>query len=279
MGKILVKSVLCFAGLAVTSWLLMQLHDLNTGLGNISVIIAVFYTNILTFTLPFLLTIAYTYILFRLFIKERCCYLLVALNGLFILILYIILLFFGVDTHIISYLDVVMVRHSMPVMALALIFKYLSGKRGTPKKLYGRTGNAMLILMKSFTCMCLLAALALAGCVFMELKIPLVYVMFFQEISLLNLLTAIVYTCTLYIFFRRHKHTIWIIAVNSALLLVAWGLIILKIFPVSILFSFICINTALIPPVLALIFRSVERHATSVPANQNAPEDSITPAQ
>lgn len=260
--KIIGKSALCFIGLVVCSWLLMQLHELNTGLGNTgSVILVMFVVQIFTFTLPFLLTIAYSYILFRLFIRERYRHLIIAMNGLFILVLYIVLLVFRVNTYIISYLDAEIAQLvSIPVIALALMYKYLSGKRKTQKKLYGRAANAMLILMKSFVCMCLLVVLAIAGYAFGLLRIPSFFIMMLQEINCLNLLTAIVYTFVLYIAFKRHKHIFWIIAVNSVFSLVAWSLIILRALDVSMLFSFVCFNAALIPPVLAFVFRSVEKH-------------------
>ena len=281
MGKIIGKSALCFAGLVAASWLLMQLRDLNIGLGNIhSIIIIMFVNNILSFTLPLLLTIAYAYILFRLFIREPRCYLIIALNGLFILVLYIILLFFGV-AHIVSYLYVEMAHlDSIPVMALALVYRYLSGKQKTPKKVYRWAANAMFILTKSAACMCLLVVLAVAGYAFMELRVRIFLIILLQEIGLLNLLTVIVYTGIAYILFRRHKHIFLIIAVNSAFLLIAWGLIILKIFPISMNYSFISFNTAILTPILALVFRSVEKHASVIlSVNQNAPEDSIPPAQ
>jgi len=281
MGKIIGKSALCFVGLVVASWLLMQFRDFNISLGNIhSIIILMFVNYILSFTLPFILTIAYTYILFRLFIREPHCYLIIALNGLFILVLHIVLLFLQVDTSVISYLDMEMAEVSAPIMALALMYKYLSGKRKPQKRLYGRAANAMFILMKSVECMCLLVVLALAGYAFMELRIPMLFIILFQGIGLLNLLTAIVYAGVVYILFRRHKHIFLIIAVNSAILLVVWGLIILKIFPVSMNYSFISFNTALLTPILTLVFRSVEKHVSAaLSVNQNAPEDSITPAQ
>ena len=162
MGKIIGKSALCFVGLVVASWLLMQFRDFNISLGNIhSIIILMFVNYILSFTLPFILTIAYTYILFRLFIREPHCYLIIALNGLFILVLHIVLLFLQVDTSVISYLDMEMAEVSAPIMALALMYKYLSGKRKPQKRLYGRAANAMFILMKSVECMCLLVVLAI----------------------------------------------------------------------------------------------------------------------
>lgn len=260
---ILGKSALCFIGLVVCSWLLMQLHDWNTGLGSTSsVILVMFVVQIFTFTLPFLLTIAYTYILFRLFVREPYCYLIIALNGLSIFVLIIQLQFFGVSRYI-SYLDMEMIKVSISVMVLALMYKYLSVKRKTQRKFYGRAANAMLILMKSFACMCLLVVLAIVGYAFGVLRIPSFFIMMLQEINYLNLLTAIVYAGAAYILFRRHKHAFWIIAANSALPLVVWSLIILRIFDISMLLSFICFNTALIPPALALIFRSVEKRGNN----------------
>ena len=266
MGKILGKSALCFVGLVIASWLLMQLYDwLFSWVNTHSLITAMLKGTILAFTLPMLLAIAYTYVLFRLFIREPNRYLIIALNGLFILVLFFILWFLHVSSYI-SYLDTMMVQvDSISVMALALMYKNISNKRKAPKKVYKRAANAMLILMKSSACMCLLIILALAWNAFMALRIPLIYfIKPFQDISFVDLLSAIVYSSVLYSLLRSHKHTFGIIVANSALLLIVWGLILLRIFPVSMNFSFTSFNTAILTPLLALIFRSIEKQSQLV---------------
>ena len=130
MAKIIGKSALCFAGLAVTSWLLIQLYDFVFSWGNIhSFIIVMLRGIVFAFTLRFLLTIAYAYTLFRLFIREPHRDLIIALNGLFILVLFFALQNFSISPYI-SYLDIRMVQvNSISVIALALMYKYISSNR------------------------------------------------------------------------------------------------------------------------------------------------------
>lgn len=280
MAKILGKSALCFAGLAIASWLLILLYDLVFNCGNThSFIIIMLRGTILAFTLRFLLTIAYTYILFRLFIREPHRDLIIALNGLFIFVLFFALQAFSISASI-SYLDIRMVQvNSISVMALALMHKYISSKRKASEKVFRPAADTMLILMKSSACVCLLIVLALVGKAFMALRTPLLlYITPFQDISVVDLLTAIVFSSVLYTLFRSHKHAFGIIVANSVFLLIIWGLITSRIIPISINFSFTCFNTAILLPVLALIFRSVEKQSVAVGnTNQNMASDSIAP--
>jgi len=180
----------------------------------------------------------------------------------------------------ISYLDARMVQvDSISVIALALIYEYFSSKRKALKKVYKPAASILLILIKSAACMCLFVVLVLAGYAFMDLRIsPLLLI--FQDSSFVDLLTAIAYASVLYMLVSQHQHTLWIIAANSAFFLIAWGLILSRIFPVFVSYSFISFNTAILTPILALVFRSVEKYASAaLPVNQNAPEDSLPPVQ
>jgi len=91
MGKIIGKSALCFMGLVIVSWLLILLQDWIFSLVDIpSLVYVMIRGTVLAFTLRFVLAVAYSYILFRLFIREPQRDLIVALNGFFILVLFFI---------------------------------------------------------------------------------------------------------------------------------------------------------------------------------------------
>jgi hypothetical protein len=108
------------------------------------------------------------------------------------------------------------------------------------------------------------------------LHISSIFFISFQNIRFVFLLVSIIYAGILYLFFRRHKHSILIIIANTAVIASFWFVVFIPDMPYYI--YQLCTKlthvgfagiTAIITIVLAFVFRSVEKHRL-LSANQKA---------
>ena len=283
MGKILGKSALCFAGLAVTSWLIQMLCDWMLQLYPKPLFFGLFWMTILEFIFWLVLPIFYSYLLFLLFHNEKNCCLIMVLNGSFVFLQHYILLVLRVDGVILASLNASKVAGS--VILLALMYKQLRMTNTKSKMPSGKNNTKDILIMLSKSLLCFLGlVIAILGYNLLKkyaLSIFGYWGFYLESPYFIWPMIASTYAFLIFQTVRIQRFRILILMINALLLLLIWGLIFIPYEGKSFSLIAVCGNTAIISIVLAFIFRSVEKHSGSIalPANQNAPEDSITPAQ
>ncbi len=296
MGKIIGKSALCFAGLVIASWLAINLFDwiqvafskgLLMHLPNIDVFYEI-YVLFFYYILAFLIAILFPYILFLAFKHERRCYLIITINGLFAIMQHYLLIFLYYGIHLNFSYDIILASLIITVPAgfsatlMSLMFRYLTNVK-TPIEEYtsAKLLNSILRTFGKFT-MCLLFLMACAfGYDQYRALMPGLFTDYINLRGTENMLFFIIpYACCLFWLLRRHKNRLLLIIINALLLLVIQTLLMVFIIGFPVVTLTICGNASVTTVILALVFRSVEKHdSTALPANQKAPEGSLPPAQ
>jgi len=271
MGKILGKSALSLIGFTAACWLLLLL-DKRILVWEASGVAGVIALTLLPYVYWFLLTAVYAFVLFRLFLKEKRCCLIVMLNGLFMFALFFAFWFARANSGVLSLVTQMAQSGGIAVMALALVFKVLISGSGDPaQKVPGSVGNAMRIILETIVGLGLFAILAFETYALSRNAFVPILAPFFQK-HFLWLMAALIYASALYIFFHRHYHVILIVLVNAALLAGVWSLIFVPdalsgltaVFPDFELFlCSLAGNTAILTALMALIYRRVERIYTA----------------
>ncbi len=279
MGKIIGKSALCFVGLCVVNWPLMLLDDLILNWGNItSRYFALFKIIVLINLMWFVVAIAYAYFLFRLFKNEPNRFLIIAMNGLFILILFIVLMYMHVDSNISYFMLNMMHTDSISVMILALMFKMLSVRRGVRKLNYSNSVNVLFVIIKSVAGLFVIIALSVTAEVFLHVKV--ISLIPFQNTRFVFLLGTIIYTGFMYKFFYQNKHVIMIMCVNAAVLILICFIAITALTesqyyllgcPVlsCLTLSSLTGSAAPLMPLLSIVYRSVQKQSLCPVVNVN----------
>lgn len=299
MAKILGKSALCFAGLAIASWLIQMFCDWILYLYPKELFFGLISIFILELIFWLLLPLTYAYLLFLLFKKEKHCYLILVLNGVFVIVQYYILLMLHINGDIILASLQASKVAGVPVMILALIFKKLRTHnidKDMPEK--SKLASALFILTKSLLCFLALAITTYAFTLLSTSSLRFLgYLSFFVQDPLCAFpLISIAYVYLLFRLIRTYRYHLLTISI-TAVFLMALSAVRLFIVPalsfyhnqslslpafLSELFTPNAVaifgNTAILLPILALIFRSVEKQSVAVEStNQNMASDSITP--
>jgi hypothetical protein len=257
---------------------------------------------ILGFIFWLLLPLVYSYLLFLLFKNEKFCFIIMMLNGIFVIVQYYILLILHIGGDIVyASLEASKVV-GVPVILLALLYQKLGMPNGMQKARSGQSEVKNIIGILAKTALCFMA-LAIAAYGYnllcsLDLRCFGYLSLFIQDALCAFPLIIIAYGYLLFRLFGKHHHRFLIICMNAVFLMVLSSV---RLFVVAALSFYLDIslslpallseffspnaisifaNTAILLPVLALIFRSVEKHHASaaLPANQNAPEESISPA-
>ncbi len=271
MGKIIWKSALSFAGLAVVSWLLMVLDEVVISLETSSVALLPVLT-LLPYIYWFLLTAAYAFALFRLFVRGKGCCLIVALNGLFVLLQFFAFNLARVPSGILALSTRMMQAGGAAVMLLAFVFKLLlSDKKPASDKVPGRAANAARIILETIMGLGLFAILAFETYALTRSAPAPILQPFWQE-RFVWLMAAVIYDSVLYLLFRRQYHVTSIMVVNAVLLAAVWCMVLIPDAqsPLSALFPdfkpFLCGlagSASILTVALAIIFKRAESlHAT-----------------
>lgn len=244
--------------------------------------LGVAYVTIFAYIFWFLLPLAYAYLLFRVFIKEKYCYLIMVLNGILVIIQFYIMLMLLPESY--SYINIqyvsliVSMVAGIPVILLALMFKKL---RSPCKKLKLQCDHNRITSVLGVLARCALCFIALIiGVYGFDLLASILYSTFMRTITLFTIfeyyvafirdglwpLIAISYAYMLYKAMKKYRYRYLIIAINSVFLLAVWSVVSFyeAVLPIDRLsLASILGNTAIMTVTLAFIFRRVEKHSNS----------------
>ena len=279
MLKILGKSALCFAGLVAASWLVQQLYDWMHSSVN-SVLLLLIWITITQYIFGLLLGLAYAYILFLIFKKDKRCWVIIMLNGVFLILQLFYLFILHANNGILhAYDDVVLLSMhiacecGLPVIFLALMFNSLKSERGPKKKSPNKTLNALVLIAKSAICFFGLAAISYGFTIMHNSLLSVLGIigLFLDNLFFVLPIVAVVYAYSLYQFFRNEGYRRLILILNAVFLIIlcvlftAWN----QMDDISIiLIAIILGNTGILTIVLAFIFRSVDKYYASAPTEQ-----------
>jgi hypothetical protein len=245
--KILGKSVLCFIGLAAAGWALDKLDNFLMHL-HMPVFFTILYSTVIGFVLWLLPGIGFAYLLFIIFMKEKQRTLILAVNGIVILIVFYVLIIISnqiqidVDT---EYLIAQLFKVGLSTIVLGFMFNSIYKTEESDE---GYTGNAVLtVLLKSALCFIMMAAIFLEDVII-------------DTMLILSLLTP-AYAFILYILVKKHRLKTVIMFTNCILLFSVWVIVFFSFTYNHYIFLFAtaCGNTALLTIALTFIFRNIEK--------------------
>lgn len=292
MGKIIGKSALCFAGLAVSAYLTSIFCDYILQIHAKPYVFSITWLFVLEFTLWLLLPLVYSYLLFLVFCDNRDCCIIMILNGVFVIAQYYLLLLLRVGGDVIMASLQASKVAGVPVILLALLFNKLKTRHNTIKAQPQRSViiNAFSVLTKSVFCFLAMMIITYAFSLLCSLPLTIFgYIGFFiQDHYCAFPAIFIIYAYLLFRLNERHRHYRWIIGINAVILMTLCAV---ELFTPGVTFpmpefinghflpSAISIigNAAILLPVSAYLFRGVKKHGAALRASQNAPED-IAPA-
>lgn len=296
MGKILGKSALCFAGLAVGSWLVQQLVDFIMLTHKITPFITTVFYSFFIYIMLSLMAIVYPYVLYQLFKNERHSNLIIALNGIFAILQYYLLLFISAILHTYQFTDMLFVSFvriiptGYSTLIFALMFKSLqSGKMLRALQPGNKVFNIHSILGKSSLCLLGLTAVAYGYELYRDLMPSLIgsacinaYVNLIGPENIIYF--AFPYAYCLFRLFRQNRNRRLLLIINAVFLLAIYAILLTLMltqheFKIAYLAFVAYGNASIVTIALSFIFNKVEKHKTALPTYQNAPEDSITPSQ
>lgn len=292
MGKILGKSALCFAGLVIASWLVQKLCDWMF-FAKRSMVLTMIWVTVLQYIFWFLLLLAYAYLLFYLFRHEKHCRSIIRLHGLFLIIQFLLMLLIH-SKNILPLSDKVLLLSAtmanvfgFSIILLSVMFTYPKSGESVKRSPQNKMRSYLMLIAFSTLCVFVLTAFSYGYDKLHNYFSYLGYIgLFLDSLYLVVPLCAITYAFCLYRFYRGLKHPRLLIILNSVFLMIVGGLTLLFANKSGLLTgtSHIMIavylsNTAIVTPVLAVIFHSVDKHKPALTENLNSPDAGGFPAQ
>lgn len=282
MGKILGKSVLCFAGLFALGLGIQNMTVQLIHVTNLTRILGIIHVTILQFILWFLLTIAYSCSLYMLFRKEKQRYLIIAVNGIVIIVLFYVLIMVGAGSDIKSITFEIYNSAGLPTIMLALLFKSIQSGDHAQVLVHLAPTRILDILLKSALCLLVFAVLLFGYACLDRLFLYSILWLAVASINTVLPLFSIAFAYSAYRLFLKYKRFMPIILCNAGFLLVLWGFQLIpgieSLFDNGSVMQYYRIilwlftgNTAIMTIVLAFVFRRVEKDRTAISADQNAP--------
>ena len=265
-AKVIGKSALAFAGLAVASWLIQNFNYRVIFNAKESEFTALLTISVLMYIFRFFITIIYVSVLYCIFKNDKFCYKVMASNGLFLCSLLYLQTLLPYNEIRCLLFDLSMA--GIPVLSLAGAFYIIKSRKSNIKK-RNKTTNFVLLSIKSLAAVIYLIILEITTIYIFVYQLDLLWWIPFSYINVLWLFNAISYSFGFFLFIRRHPGYIWAVVANAAFLAIAWWFIFrpsvfpdLPGTPFIITFNLCGIagNTAIILPALVFIFRRVEKY-------------------